>query len=78
MRSPHARWLVIAAARSEGLTAAELARLHGVAIPTVRRQIAEVIAKLGADRAVDVVRMLRQGEALWSTADKSNRVSAGA
>lgn len=66
----------IAGGLSEGLTAAELADQHGVAVPTVRRQIAEVIAKLGADRAVDVVRMLRQGEALWSTADKAPRVKA--
>jgi hypothetical protein len=28
----------------------------------------EVIVKLGARRATDVVRLLRQGEALWSTA----------
>jgi DNA-binding CsgD family transcriptional regulator len=66
----------IAGGLSEGRTAAELAARHGVAVPTVRRQIAEVITKLGADRAVDVVRMLRQGEALWSTADKSARLRA--
>lgn len=66
----------IAGGLSEGLTASELATIHGVAIPTVRKQISEVIAKLGADRAVDVVRMLRQGEALWSTADKTVRTQA--
>lgn len=58
----------IAAGLAEGSTAEQLARAHGVAIATVRSQVGQVIAKLGATRSVDVVRMLRQGEALWSHA----------
>jgi hypothetical protein len=34
----------------------------------VRTQVRQVIHRLGAQRTVDVVRILRQGEALWSKA----------
>ncbi len=60
----------VAARLADGLTAEQIAQAHGVALPTVRTQIRQVITKLGADRAGDVVRLLRQGEALWSTAGR--------
>ena len=60
----------VAARMADGLTAAQIGHAHGTTIATVRSQIRQVISKLGADRATDVVRMLRQGEALWSTAGK--------
>ena len=67
----------IAVGLAEGLTAGRLALVHGVAVATVRSQIAQVISKLGAARTVDVVRMLRQGEALWSRAGEASVGSTG-
>jgi DNA-binding CsgD family transcriptional regulator len=58
----------VAARMADGLTAAQIGQAHGTTIATVRSQMREVIVKLGARRATDVVRLLRQGEALWSTA----------
>ena len=57
-----------AARMADGMTAAQIGQAQGTAITTVRSQIRQVIVKLGAVRATDVVRLLRQGEALWSTA----------
>jgi DNA-binding CsgD family transcriptional regulator len=54
-----------------GLTAEEVSLNHGTAVSTVRSQISQVITKLGAKRTTDVVRMLRQGEALWSSAGQA-------
>ena len=51
-----------------GLTAEDVAFQNGTAISTVRSQISQVISKLGVQRTTDVVRILRQGEALWSSA----------
>lgn len=61
----------VAARMADGLTAAQIGQAHGTTITTVRSQIRQVIAKLGATRATDVVRLLRQGEALWSTANRA-------
>ncbi len=61
----------VAVGLAEGLTAEQISLAKGTAISTVRSQISEVIAKLGAQRATDVVRILRQGEALWSTAGQA-------
>jgi DNA-binding CsgD family transcriptional regulator len=58
----------VAARMADGMTAAQIGQAHGTTITTVRSQIRQVIGKLGVGRATDVVRLLRQGEALWSTA----------
>lgn len=58
----------VAAGLADGLTAQEISALVGTAQTTVRTQVRQVLAKLGARRVVDVVRILRQGEALWATA----------
>jgi hypothetical protein len=50
------------------MTAAQIAQAQGTAITAVRSQIRQDIGKLGVGRAADVVRLLRQGEALWSAA----------
>ena len=63
----------VAARLAEGLAAEQIAARHGTTLATVRSQIGQVIAKLGAKRSVDVVRMLRQGEALWSRAGDAAR-----
>ena len=59
----------VAARLAEGLSAEQIGQLHGTTEGTVRSQIRQVLAKLGAQRLSDVVRMLRQGEALWSAAE---------
>lgn len=58
----------VASHMAAGLTAEEISQNNFTAVSTVRSQISQVISKLGAKRTTDVVRMLRQGEALWSTA----------
>lgn len=57
----------VAVQLAAGLMAKEISIQNGTAISTVRSQIGQVITKLGARRAIDVVRILHQGEALWST-----------
>ncbi|NDY93363.1 helix-turn-helix transcriptional regulator [Ideonella livida] len=51
---------------AEGLTAEQIGLQLHTAQSTVRTHIREVLAKLGASRTADVVRLLRQGEALWA------------
>jgi DNA-binding CsgD family transcriptional regulator len=58
----------VAARLAEGLTAEQIARQQGTTISTVRTHIRDVLSRLGAQRVADVVRMLCQGEPLWSTA----------
>lgn len=58
----------VAARLGGGLTAEAVAAEHGTAVSTVRTQIRRVIYKLGARRLTDVVRLLRQGDVLWSRA----------
>ncbi len=58
----------VAARLADGLTADQIGAAHGTATATVRSQVRQVMAKLGAKRTADVVRMLRQGEALWAGA----------
>jgi DNA-binding CsgD family transcriptional regulator len=58
----------VAARLADGLTADQIGVAHGTATSTVRSQVRQVMAKLGAKRTADVVRMLRQGEALWAGA----------
>lgn len=61
----------IASHLAAGLTAEEISKKNVTAVSTVRTQISQVISKLGVRRANDVVRVLRQGEALWSTAGQA-------
>jgi DNA-binding CsgD family transcriptional regulator len=61
----------VATRMADGMTADQISRAHGTAESTVRTQVREVLHKLGAQRTVDVVRMLRQGQALWATAGSS-------
>ncbi len=58
----------VATRLGDGLTAEAVAAEHGTAAPAVRTQIRQVIYKLGARRLTDVVRLLRQGDVLWSQA----------
>lgn len=60
----------VAARLAEGLSAADIGAAHGTSQATVRSQIRQVLLKLGAQRTVDVVRLLRQGEALWAAAGR--------
>jgi DNA-binding NarL/FixJ family response regulator len=61
----------VASHMAAGLTAEEISQNNCTAVSTVRSQISQVISKLGARRTTDVVRMLRQGEALWSIAGQA-------
>jgi DNA-binding CsgD family transcriptional regulator len=54
---------------AEGLPAEDIARSNGTRIGTVRSQINAILQKFGATRQSEVVRILRQGEALWARAD---------
>ena len=58
----------VAIRMAEGMSALQIGKTLGTAQATVRSQIRQVIHKLGATRSVDVVRILRQGEALWAAA----------
>lgn len=56
----------VAALLAEGLTAQAIGDRLGCALSTVRTHLRRVLAKLGAQRLADAVRLLRQGEALWA------------
>ena len=58
----------VATKLADGLSAQQIGQALGTAETTVRSQVRQVIHKLGAQRSVDVVRILRQGEALWAAA----------
>lgn len=51
---------------AEGLSPDEIAMDNGTRISTVRTQIRNILTKLGVERQTDIVRILRQGEALWA------------
>jgi DNA-binding CsgD family transcriptional regulator len=57
----------IAALLGEGLEPAAIAERLNVRLSTVRTHIRQVLEALGQKRMTDVVRVLRQGEALWSS-----------
>jgi DNA-binding CsgD family transcriptional regulator len=57
----------IAVLLAEGLTAAEIGSRIGCKVSTVRTHVRQVLAKLGASRSADAVRLLRQGDVLWRT-----------
>lgn len=56
----------VAALLGQGLEPAAIAERLNVRLTTVRSHVREVLAALGQRRMTDVVRVLRQGEALWS------------
>ena len=58
----------MAARLAEGLTAKAIRLEHGTALSTVRTHIRQLLAKFGMSRTTDVIRLLRQGEALWAQA----------
>jgi DNA-binding CsgD family transcriptional regulator len=58
----------VAAALGTGQTALQIGGQLGISENTVRTHIRGVLYKLGAARLNDAVRVLRQGEALWSLA----------
>lgn len=58
----------VAAGLAEGKSAEEIAVKLGCAVPTVRTHVRAVLARLGAQRAADVVNILHQGGPLWSRA----------
>lgn len=60
----------VATQLADGLTAELIAARNGTRLSTVRTQISQVLAKLGVARQADAVRVLRQGEALWSLATR--------
>lgn len=57
----------VAVSLADGLTAKQIAETCGCTVATVRTHIREVFVKLGAQRIADVVRVLRDGQAMWST-----------
>jgi DNA-binding CsgD family transcriptional regulator len=58
----------VAAQIANGLRAEDIARANGTRIGTVRSQINAILQKFGTTRQTEVVRILRQGEALWAQA----------
>lgn len=56
----------VAALLGEGLEPAAIAQRLNVRLTTVRTHVRQVLAALGQRRTTDVVRLLRQGEVLWS------------
>lgn len=56
----------VASHLANGETAEQIATTLSVSVNTIRFHVRQVLLKLGANRVVDVVRLLRQGEALWS------------
>jgi DNA-binding CsgD family transcriptional regulator len=61
----------VAAGLGNGYTAAQIGEQLGTSEATIRTQTRQVLAKLAVPRTVDVVRLLRQGEALWASAGHS-------
>lgn len=58
----------VAIRMAERMSAVKIGAALGTAETTVRSQVRQIIHKFGATRSVDVVRILRQGEALWAAA----------
>lgn len=56
----------VVALLGEGLEPAAIAERLNVRMSTVRTHLSKVLAAMGQRRTTDVVRVLRQGEALWS------------
>lgn len=62
----------VAVRLADGLTAEQIAAAIGCSVATVRTHIRQIIERLGVQRITDVIRLLRQGEALWSGAAASH------
>jgi DNA-binding CsgD family transcriptional regulator/PAS domain-containing protein len=58
----------VAARLADGATAEGIALEHGTALSTVRTHIRQLLAKFNLSRTTDIIRLLRQGEALWAQA----------
>jgi DNA-binding CsgD family transcriptional regulator len=58
----------VASQLGQGMTAEEIGLANGTSVATIRTHVRAVLERLGAQRITDVVRMLHQGEALWSKA----------
>jgi DNA-binding CsgD family transcriptional regulator len=56
----------VASMLAEGMEPAAIAERLNIRLSTVRTHVREVLAALGQKRITDVVRVLRQGEALWA------------
>jgi DNA-binding CsgD family transcriptional regulator len=56
----------VASQLAEGMTAEQIGQANGTSVATVRTHVRAVLQRLGAQRTTDVVRMLHQGETLWS------------
>lgn len=63
----------VAARLAEGATVDTLAAEQGISVNTVRTHVRNLLHKFGVNRVTDVVRLLRQGEALWSAAGQRPR-----
>ena len=63
----------IAGLLAEGLSAPDIGARLGSTTATVRTHLRRVLAKLGANRLADAVRLLRQGEALWALPQGAGR-----
>ncbi|MBK9361086.1 MAG: helix-turn-helix transcriptional regulator [Rubrivivax sp.] len=58
----------VAARLAEGATVDALAAEQRISVNTVRTHVRNLLHKFGVRRVTDVVRLLRQGEALWAAA----------
>lgn len=56
----------VAALLGEGLEPGAIAERLNVRLSTIRTHVRQVLAAMGQSRMTDVVRVLRQGEALWA------------
>lgn len=63
----------VAVGLADGQSAAQIGAQHGTTEATVRTHIRQVLHKVGAQRTVDVVRILRQGQALWAGTPAARR-----
>ena len=56
----------VATQLADGLTGERIAAVNGTSQATVRSHVRGVLRRLGAQRTSDAVRMLRQGQVLWT------------
>jgi len=63
----------VATRLAEGATVQTLAAEQRLSVSTVRTHVRNLLHKFGVHRVTDVVRLLRQGEALWAAAGDRRR-----
>jgi DNA-binding CsgD family transcriptional regulator/PAS domain-containing protein len=63
----------VASQLADGLTAEQISEINGTSPNTVRAHVRGLLDRLGVQRTVDVVRLLRQGESLWATQPTGHR-----